>query len=132
MAVPDFELSCVEVAVMVTVVFEVTVGAVKSPDDEMVPWLALHVTAELKLPVPATDEVHWLVCPDCTVVGEQVTVTDVIVELELLPPPPPQAGIVTRIPITIKHAEIRTALCSYRMSLAWTPVGNISGTKDRP
>ena len=80
-AVPDFDESCVEVAVIVTGVVEGTTGAVKSPDVEIVPTLALHVTAELKLPAPITDAEHWLVWPDWTVEGEHDTVTEVIVDV---------------------------------------------------
>jgi hypothetical protein len=46
---------------MVTKVIEVTTGAVNRPADEMVPALAVHVTAELKFPVPETVAEHWLV-----------------------------------------------------------------------
>jgi len=49
-AVPDFVVSCVPVAVTVTVL--AVPGAVRSPLALMVPPLADHVTAELKLPVP--------------------------------------------------------------------------------
>jgi len=62
-AVPDLVVSCDEVAVMVTVVAEETVGAVNMPEVVIVPALAVHVTAELKLPVPVTDAEHWLVWP---------------------------------------------------------------------
>jgi len=46
---------------MVTDVVEDTTGAVNRPVDEIVPALALHVTALLKLPVPVTVAEHWLV-----------------------------------------------------------------------
>jgi hypothetical protein len=62
--VPDFEVSCVELAVIVTCVVEGTTGAVNRPADEIVPALADHVTAELKLPVPVTVAEHWLVWVD--------------------------------------------------------------------
>jgi len=63
-AVPDFDVSCVETtAVTVTDVVEETVCAVNKPVDVIVPALAVHVTAELKLPVPVTDAEHWLVWP---------------------------------------------------------------------
>ena len=48
--VPDLVMSCVLVAVTVTV--PAVAGAVRSPLALMVPPLADHVTAELKLPVP--------------------------------------------------------------------------------
>lgn len=48
-AVPDFEVSCVEVAVMVAV--PVAAG-VNTPEDVIVPSDAAQVTAELYDPVP--------------------------------------------------------------------------------
>jgi hypothetical protein len=68
----------------------VTEGAVNTPAEEMDPALALQVTALLKLPVPPTVALHWLVPPELTVPGEQLTVTEVTLELD---PPPPQAAI---------------------------------------
>jgi len=93
-AVPDLLMSWTEVAVIVTC-SEVTPpdGAVSKPEVEIVPALAIHVTPELKFPVPITVAEHWLVWPYRMVEGEQVTVTDVI---EDDPPPPllePQAAI---------------------------------------
>ena len=82
-AIPDFVVSCVEVAVTVTLVVEDTMGAVKSPRDDICPALALHVTVELKFPVPMTVAEHWLVWPDVTVDGEQDAVTDVMVGVGL-------------------------------------------------
>ena len=60
---PDFEVSWVEVAVIVTCVVKGTVAAVKTPPaGVIVPLpLAVQVTVELKLPVPETVAVHWLV-----------------------------------------------------------------------
>ena len=55
--VPDLVVSCVDVAVIVTEL--ALLGAVKLPEELIVPALALHVTAELKLPVPATVALHW-------------------------------------------------------------------------
>ncbi len=77
-AVPDLVESCVEVAVTVTFVGEDTIGAVSSPEDETCPALVLQLT--LKFPVPMTAAEHWLVWPDWTVVGEHVTVTELIVD----------------------------------------------------
>jgi len=77
-AVPDFVASCVDVAVTVTVVGEETMGAVRTPDAEIEPAVALQVTDELKLPVPVTVAEHWLVLPDETVDGKQLTLTAVI------------------------------------------------------
>jgi hypothetical protein len=48
---PDFVLSCVDVAVIVAV--PVAVG-VNTPEDVIVPSVALQVTAELYDPVPCT------------------------------------------------------------------------------
>ena len=58
-----------------------TVEAVNNPDVAlMVPLpLAVHITVELKFPVPETTAVHWLVCPDVIDVGLQVALTDVTV-----------------------------------------------------
>jgi hypothetical protein len=53
---------------------------VNKPELEMVPALAVHVTPELKLPVPITVAEHWLVWPYRMVEGEQLTLTEVIVE----------------------------------------------------
>jgi hypothetical protein len=44
-AVPDLVVSCVDVAVTVTL--PAALGAVRSPDELMVPALALQVTVEL-------------------------------------------------------------------------------------
>jgi hypothetical protein len=98
-AVPDLLLSCVEVAVMVTTNDESPPeGALNKPELEMVPALAIHVTPELKFPVPNTVAEHWLVWPNRMVEGEQVTVTDVIADAPL--PPPPQAAISVRLAST--------------------------------
>ena len=78
-----------EVAVTVTEVVEVTTGAVSKPVDETEPALAPQVTPVLKFPVPLTFAEHWLVCPEVTVDGEQLTLTAVTVGAPLLPPPPP-------------------------------------------
>jgi hypothetical protein len=44
----------------------------------IVPGLAVHVTEELKLPVPDTTGEHWLVWPGCRLVGLHDAVTPVI------------------------------------------------------
>ncbi len=67
------------VLLAVTVTFPGVVGAVSTPDDEIVPAVANQVTAELKLPVPCTVAVHWAVPPVVTVDGWQLTDTDVMV-----------------------------------------------------
>jgi len=51
-AVPDFVASWMETAVTVTVVATATDGAVRTPEEEMVPALVDQFTAGLKLPVP--------------------------------------------------------------------------------
>ena len=56
--VPDFDVSWVDVAVMVTRSDASPLGAVNRPEVEIVPALADHVTAELKLPVPITVAEH--------------------------------------------------------------------------
>jgi len=56
---PDFVVSCVEVAVTVTGSDTLPpLGAVNKPEAEIDPLLAVHVTAELKLPVPITVAEH--------------------------------------------------------------------------
>jgi len=75
--VPDFEVSCVEVTVMVAV--PVPVG-VKTPEVVIVPSVVPQVTAELYEPVPCTVAEHvdvWVLRIEA---GEQVTETEVIVD----------------------------------------------------
>jgi hypothetical protein len=67
------------VLVAVTVTLPAAGGAVKSPLAVMVPPLADHVTAELKLPVPWTVAAHCDVEPALTAAGVQVTLTEVMV-----------------------------------------------------
>jgi hypothetical protein len=58
-AAPDLLVSCVEVAVIVTCSdLAPPDGAANKPELEMVPALAVHVTPELKLPVPVTVAEH--------------------------------------------------------------------------
>jgi hypothetical protein len=73
---PDFVLSSVEVAVIVTV--PVAVG-VNAPADVIVPSDAVQVTAELYDPVPCTVAVQSDVCVIKMEAGEQSTETEVIV-----------------------------------------------------
>jgi hypothetical protein len=90
-AVPATPLFCAEVAVTVSTMLVVTVGAVSNPEEEMLPALALQLTAVLKFPVPVTVAVHWLVPPEVIELGEQLTPTETT--LELPPPPlPPHAA----------------------------------------
>jgi hypothetical protein len=112
---PDLEVSCVEVAVMVTGVLVATVCAVTEPEDEIVPalaGLALHVTVELKLPVPITVAMHWLVWPEVTVDGEQATVTDVMVDPPFPPPLEPQEAIHNTLPTTSNSPILRILIVS--------------------
>jgi hypothetical protein len=69
------------------------------------PALTAQVTAVVKVPVPVTVEIHWLVWPDCTVVGVHAMVTDVMVAV-LEPLPPPQAVI----PNSAKDARIKAKI----------------------
>jgi hypothetical protein len=78
-AVPDLVVSCVLVAVTVTVAAEA--GAVNSPPALMVPPpVTDHVTAELKPPVPWTVAVHCEVALTVTVDGVQRGETEETVE----------------------------------------------------
>jgi len=76
-AVPDFEVSCVEVAVMVAV--PVPAG-VNTPEVVIAPSDAAQVTAELYDPVPCTVAVQIDVCVVRMGAGEQPTETEVIVD----------------------------------------------------
>ena len=78
---PLLEESCADVAVIVTWVVKGTMSAVKRPVPVVIvpPGLAVQNTVELKLPVPATVAVHWVVCWDAIEVGEQTALTRVIV-----------------------------------------------------
>jgi hypothetical protein len=99
------------VAVTVTVVLEVTIGALSSPAVEIEPAVVVQLTAVLKFPVPVTVAAHWLVWPEETVDGEQLTLTPVIVPvLPPPPPPPPQAASSDRLPSTSKNPSLRTLL----------------------
>ncbi|HEX4311460.1 MAG TPA: hypothetical protein VHZ25_15610 [Acidobacteriaceae bacterium] len=74
-AVPDFEVSSVLVALTVTLA--AAAGAVKSPAELIDPPPETdQVTAVLKLPVPCTLAEHCDVAPGATVDGEHVGVTD--------------------------------------------------------
>lgn len=106
LAVPATLVVCVEVAVTVTAVIVVTEGAVNKPVEEMVPALVVHVTPVLKLPVPLTVAEHWLVPPELTVVGEQLTLTEVTVDDD--DPLPPQAAIPIMLPNTSNSPNLRT------------------------
>jgi hypothetical protein len=100
-ALPVLVESWTDVAVIVTLVLVLTACPVKTPFWVIVPTLVPHETALLKVPVPVTVAVHWLVCPDSRDVGAQLTLTAVIALL--LEPPPPQAAI----PKIASNARIR-------------------------
>lgn len=85
-AFPDLLESSLLVAVTVTVAAEL--GAVSSPLPVIDPPLALHVTVELKLPVPSTLTLHCEVAPGVTEDGEHTTDTEEIVEEVVVPVPP--------------------------------------------
>ena len=74
---PDFEVSCVEVAVMDAV--PVPAG-VKTPEVVIAPSDATQVTAELYEPVPCTVAVQVEVCVVSIAVGVQITDTEVTVD----------------------------------------------------
>jgi hypothetical protein len=79
-ALPDFVLSCVDVAVTVAVP---ALAGVKTPEVLTVPMLVgptVPETNELKLPVPVTMDAQADVCVVGMVVGEQPTDTDEIGE----------------------------------------------------
>jgi hypothetical protein len=76
-AVPDFVVFCVDVAVIVAVP---VVAGVNTPEDMIVPPVALQVTAGLYDPVPCTVAVQLDVCVVRMDVGEQATETEVIVD----------------------------------------------------
>ena len=76
-AVPDFVLSCVEVAVITAVP---TPAGVNTPDELIVPPDAAQVTAELYGPVPCTVAMQLDVCVVRMDAGEQTTETEVIVD----------------------------------------------------
>jgi hypothetical protein len=75
-AVPDLLVSCVLVAVTVT--DPVELGAVNNPLPLIVPPLAVHVTAELKLPVPCTVALHCDIALGAIVEGLHATDTEEI------------------------------------------------------
>jgi hypothetical protein len=117
-ALPEIPEFWIEVAVTVTVVAEVTTGAVSKPAGEIVALLlALQFTVETKLPVPVTVAEHWLVWPDDTVDGEQLTLT-AVTEPMLLLLPPPQAASSDTVANTSKNPSLRTRL---------SPSANVAG-----
>jgi hypothetical protein len=76
-AVPDLLVSSLLVAVTVT--DPVELGAVNNPLPLTVPPLAVHVTAEMKLPVPCTVALHCDVALGAIVEGLHATDTEEIV-----------------------------------------------------
>jgi hypothetical protein len=72
---PAWAASWVEVAVTVAVPAAV---AVKTPDEVIVPPVAVQTTSELTAPVPCTVAAHRLLCPIRTLAGVQTTATEEI------------------------------------------------------
>jgi hypothetical protein len=107
--VPVLVESWVDVAVMVTCVLKGTVEAVKRPVAALIvpPVFAVQKTVELKLFVPETVAVHWLVCWDVIEVGEQLEPTKVIVDA-VVPLLPPQADSRARQNTPARIPRIRT------------------------
>lgn len=126
---PVLVVACVDVAVIVTWVVKGTVVAVNNPDVALiVPLpLAVQVTVLLKLPVPETDAVHWVVCPAEIEVGLQLAPTRVMVEVELPLLPPPQATSVRTQHAAARIPRSRTP-APYWISVTSTPCGTIAGT----
>ena len=94
-AFPDLLESSLLVAVTVTVAAEF--GAVRSPLPLTVPPLAVHITVELKLPVPSTVALHCEVAPVVMEEGAHTTDTEEIVGVVVVPvlpiDPPPHPAI---------------------------------------
>ena len=83
---PDFVVSCTEIAVIFTLVCDVTTGGVNTPSKEMLPALTDQVTALLKFPVPRTVALHCDVgedpdCGSCNTAGLHDGVTEVMVDV---------------------------------------------------
>jgi hypothetical protein len=76
-AVPDFEVSCVDVAVIAAVPAP---PGVNTPKDVIVPSVAVQVTVELYDPVPCTVAVQVDVCVVRIAGGVQITDTEAIVD----------------------------------------------------
>jgi hypothetical protein len=82
LAVEETAGFCTDVAVIVALPEVGTVaGAVYTPADVIVPALAVHVTAELKVPLPATVAAQLDVPPTLMLAGVQVTATEVTLEI---------------------------------------------------
>lgn len=94
---PIFVVSSVLVAV--TVIEPVDAGAVKSPLESIVPPLAVHFTAELKLPVPCTVALHCDVALGAIVEGLQLTETE-----EIVGGPDPIATITVAVPVLVESS----------------------------
>ena len=106
---PLLVASVAEVAVIVTWVVKGTVSAVNRPLAAAIvpPPLAVQNTVELKVPVPETVAVHWLVCWDAIEVGLQLAPTSVIVDV-VEPPPLLQAASSARHQTPARVPRIRT------------------------
>ncbi len=89
-------------------------GAVKRPELEIEPAVALHVTARLKLPVPRTVGVHCELSPVCTDVGLQETETESTAGVDLGPLPafpdcagPPHDIWISAVSIILRTPQTR-------------------------
>lgn len=91
-----------------------TVG-VKTPEVVIVPLVADQLTAELKLPVPWTvaEQVDAVLVPKMRIVGEQVTVTDVIV-----------GG---RVTITVDDPDLVASWVDVAVMVAEPEAGTVAG-----
>src|SRR5262249_17744769 len=106
-----------------------TEEALNTPELEMVPNpLAVHVTDELKLPVPETVAVQLLVWPAVIAVGLQLAPTVVIVEVPPLLLPPPQAMRRSK-PDTAARFRKNAPLLLYLHPPNISPLGNNGGNK---
>ena len=74
---PDFVVSCVDVAVIIAVPADV---GLNTPEDVIVPSVAAQATVELYAPVPCTVSEQLDVCVVRIDAGEQATETEVIVD----------------------------------------------------
>ena len=72
---PDFVVSCVDVAVIIAVPADV---GLNTPEDVIVPSVAAQATVELYAPVPCTVAEQLDVCVVRMDAGEQITETEVI------------------------------------------------------
>jgi hypothetical protein len=103
----DLPASASLVATTVTLIAEAHVGAVKLPEGEIEPELALQETPWLTLPVPTTVAVHCVLWPVWRDVGLQETEIEATAPLELVPAGAAFPGCVTPHDVWIR-ADIMT------------------------